>query len=161
MSQRIETSGSAPQPVGGHVPRGALLAAAFLIAMACLAAAIGRLTDFGTLRMTEATVVDYRDLRFLDGDGGSVVVREAKNDRVIAVLPAGTDGFVRGVLRSLARDRKMRDLGDDIPFRLSRRSDGRLYLEDLATGTEIAVSAFGPGNATSFAQLLARNEDRK
>jgi putative photosynthetic complex assembly protein len=66
----------------------------------------------------------------------------------------GTNGFVRGVLRGLARERRLNDVGAQPPFQLTRWSDGRLSLDDPATGRRIDLVAFGPTNAGAFAQLL-------
>lgn len=143
------------------VPRSALIAAGIIIAASVVAAGIGRFTGFGTLRMPESVAVEYRDLRFADLDDGAVQVRDAENDRVVTNLPAGSDGFVRGVLRSLVRDRKGRGINDDIPFRLSRQSNGHLVLEDRATAQRITLNAFGPTNVDAFARLLSKGEGRQ
>ena len=70
------------------------------------------------------------------------------------MLPPGTNGFIRGVLRGLARDRKLQRIGTEPPFRLTRWVDGRLSLDDPATGRRIELGAFGPTNAAAFAGLL-------
>lgn len=151
--------------MGAHVetgvPRVALIAAGVIVAASIAAAGIGRITGFGTLRMPEQAQVDYRDLRFADRTDGAVVVRDAVNGQEIAVLPAGGDGFVRGVVRSLVRDRRGRGLGDETPFRLARTNDGRLVLEDRSTATEITLNAFGPTNVAAFARLLDKGGDRR
>jgi hypothetical protein len=46
----------------------------------------------------------------------------------------GTQGFLRGALRALVRERRQHGLGDEQPFRLLAHPDGRLTLEDPATG---------------------------
>ena len=40
------------------------------------------------------------------------------------------------------------------PFRLTRWSDGRLSLDDPATGRRIELDAFGPTNTAVFAHLM-------
>ena len=72
----------------------------------------------------------------------------------LAVLAPGTNGFARGVLRGLARERRRSDIGMEPPFRLARWSDGRLTLEDPTTGRRIELGAFGPTNAEVFAALM-------
>jgi putative photosynthetic complex assembly protein len=79
--------------------------------------------------------------------------------RPLAVLDPGTNGFVRGVLRGLARERRRQGLGSEIPFHLAQRADGRLTLVDPATERVIDLKAFGPTNTQAFARLLeARDE---
>jgi putative photosynthetic complex assembly protein len=46
-------------------------------------------------------------------------------------------------------------VGPDLPFRLTHWSDGRLTLEDAATGRRIELESFGPTNMQAFASLLA------
>ena len=63
------------------------------------------------------------------------------------VVAPGTNGFLRGVLRGLARERKLERSAIEPPFRLTRWADGRLSLEDPATGRRIDdLEAFGPTN---------------
>ena len=72
----------------------------------------------------------------------------------MAVLPPGSNGFIRGVMRGLARERMLHGIDAAPPFRLIRWADGRLSLEDTATGRLIDLAAFGPTNAQAFARLL-------
>ncbi|MGI4875884.1 MAG: photosynthetic complex assembly protein PuhC, partial [Janthinobacterium lividum] len=72
-----------------------------------------------------------------------------------AVLPHGTNnGFIRGVLRGMARDRLMRGVGKAPPFRLTLFGDGALTLFDPSTGRNVELGSFGPTNKQSFADLL-------
>ena len=95
-----------------------------------------------------------RDLRFDDRADGGVVITEWPAGDVVAVLPPGTNGFVRGVMRGLARDRRAREIGSEPPFRLTHWSDGRLTLDDPSTGRRIDLDAFGPTNTAVFARLM-------
>jgi putative photosynthetic complex assembly protein len=76
----------------------------------------------------------------------------------VAVLAPGTNGFIRGVLRGLARDRRSRGISQEPAFRLAQWPDGRLSLEDLATGKRIELGSFGATNRAAFAQILASDE---
>jgi putative photosynthetic complex assembly protein len=111
--------------------------------------------------MPDAADVAYRDLTFADRADGAVVVRDARDGRLVEVLPAASDGFVRGVLRSLVRERRLRGLGDEAPFRLARRGDGRLALEDRASGAEVVLNAFGATNVEAFARFLNAEGERR
>jgi hypothetical protein len=70
------------------------------------------------------------------------------------ILPASEQGFVRGVLRGLARERRLKDVGPDAPFRLEQWSDNGLTLTDLGTGRQIELGAFGSTNRAAFAVML-------
>ena len=61
---------------------------------------------------------------------------------------------MRGVLRGLARDRRADGIGRSPPFRLTRWADGRLSLDDPATGRHVDLEVFGPTNAGAFAEIL-------
>jgi putative photosynthetic complex assembly protein len=135
-------------------PRGALLGAAALMMLAIVAAGTARLTGFGVSSVPYGVPLQSRDLRFADRSDGAVVIREADTGRVIDVASPGTNGFLRSTMRGLARDRKRQDLGAEAPFRLTRWADGRLSLQDEATGRSIDLGAFGPTNAAVFAHLM-------
>ena len=136
------------------LPRKALLGAAALVCFALLATLGSRLTDVGTTSLPAAEAARTRDLVFADQADGSVVISLASSSAAIQVLEPGSGGFVRGVLRGLGRDRKLRGIGPDQPFRLTQWSDGRLSLSDPATGVNIDLGPFGPDNIGAFASLL-------
>lgn len=151
----------APDPataVVHHVPRGAILGAGGLVAFAILAAAAGRIGGLAPSEVPVSTPVESRALLFEDRADGAVVVRGAApgDGGEVAVLDPGTNGFVRGVMRGLARDRRIheRDADRGTPFVLTRWADGRLSLGDEATGRSIELESFGPTNAAAFARLL-------
>lgn len=135
-------------------PRGALLGAAALLAVAIVGVASGRFLGVGVVEMPAPAPAASRELRFEDRADGAVVVRDAADDGVIAVFEAGQGGFVRGVLRGLARERRSHHVGPEPPFRLLRSDSGQLFLDDPATGRRIGLDAFGPTNAGAFAALL-------
>lgn len=131
-----------------------ILAAGLLVVIAIGAALVGRLAGVGTLALPASPTVRSVDLVFSDHRDGSVRVVNAADSRLVLTVPPGEGGFMRGVMRGLARDRKMRGLGPDLPFRLERRENGMLILLDPATGREIALGSFGPTNLEAFSQLL-------
>ena len=135
------------------LPRATLLGAGLLVGIAVFSAVGARVTGIGTTRMPDTASVATVELRFLDRDDGAVVVQDS-DERIIEVLPPGTNGFARGVLRGLARERRQHHLDSGPPFRLVRWADGRLSLEDPATGRHVNLEAFGPTNAQVFADLL-------
>lgn len=144
-------------PTTLQVPRGILLAAAALLAAVTLLAATARLTGAGALRDAPGAIesaIAVRDLRFADRVDGAIEVHDAASGRRVAVLEPESHGFVRGSLRALARERARRGHSAEPPFRVAAWPDGRLTLEDLATGTLVDLRAFGETNAGAFAALL-------
>lgn len=142
----------------GHaptVPRGLLWAAAGLIAAALLATAAVRLSGV-SIHEPDAPALQTRALRFEDLPGGDIAVVDASNGREIERV-TGEAGFLRGALRTLARERRARGLGPEAPFALIGRADGRLTLLDPATGTRLDLESFGPTNAAVFGRMLAVN----
>ena len=82
------------------------------------------------------------------------MISDFRSGSMVEVLPPGTNGFARGVMRGMARERHSREIGSEPPFRLTRWSDGRLSLDDPATGRRIELDAFGPTNTAVFAHLM-------
>lgn len=138
---------------GTGMPRGALAGAAALILISITAAGYGRLSGHGISAPPAATRVLTRNLHFNDRADGAVVVTSDESTRTTVIEP-GTNGFLRGVMRGLAQERKRRDIDGGPPFRLTRWSDGRLSIEDSATGRSIYLTAFGPTNQAAFAAVL-------
>ena len=99
-----------------------------------------------------ASVQWHRSLRFEDRANGDIAVIDAASQREVARFQ-GEQGFLRGSLRALARERQRRGLGPQAPFELSGHVDGRLTLMDTATGQRIALESFGPTNSAVFSQL--------
>lgn len=135
-------------------PKLPLYTAAALIGSTLVLVTITRLTGFGELRTPQTTIVSERNLRFQDMKDGGITVFDAANQQVVERVPPGTNGFLRGTLRGLARERKREGIGQEIAFRLTGRSDGRLLLEDPSTKRLIDLGSFGPTNAAVFARLL-------
>jgi putative photosynthetic complex assembly protein len=87
-------------------------------------------------------------------------VVDAETLHTVGTVAAGTNAFLRSTVRGLVRERKRRGIGSEIPFRLSAHADGRLLLDDSATGRRIDLAAFGTSNAEVFASLLLADADR-
>ncbi len=138
-------------------PRLALIAAGVLVAGSIAAAAVGRFAQTSSAEIDATQSMKplaARDLTFFDMENGAVEVRDTAGEKVLYVVAPGTNGFIRGVMRGMARSRRAHDLGQEEAFRLAEWPNGRLTLEDLATGKRIELGAFGAENRVAFAQLL-------
>ena len=101
----------------------------------------------------DAEVIAKKTLHFRDLPSGAVGVISADDGQMITQVE-GQAGFIRGILRAMARDRRMRQISSDDAFELVSRSDGRLTLIDLATNHRIDLESFGKDNAAEFAAFL-------
>jgi putative photosynthetic complex assembly protein len=136
------------------VPKAGVLAAAALALFALAAVTTVRLTGVGGAHTTLPAAIESRDLRFADGDKGAVLVFDADDGRLVDTLAPGSNGFVRVVMRGLARERKLGDIGAQPPFRLTRHAGGQITLTDTSTGRQVDLGAFGSTNTESFARLM-------
>ena len=91
-------------------------------------------------------------------DGG-IDIHDAADGATISTVPPGVGGFVRATMRGLARERRREDIGEEIPFTLTRWTDGTVSLEDKTTGRRVNLDAFGPTNAEAFARLFNAREN--
>ena len=135
-------------------PRKVLFAAAALMAFTISAAATARWSGIGATKEPAVAASQIRELRFEDRADGAVVIFQACDGQLVDVLAPGTSGFVRIVMRVLARERMLNDQGREPPFRLVRWTDGRLSVEDPTTRRHIDLGAFGAVNTEAFARLM-------
>lgn len=123
-----------------------------LLAVAIAGAAWQIRLGGGPVAQETASVQWQRSLRFEDRPNGDIAVIDANSQREVARFQ-GEQGFLRGSLRALARERQRQGFGAQVPFELSGHVDGRLTLRDPSTGQRIALESFGPTNSAVFAQL--------
>lgn len=145
------------------MPKGAL-AAALVLVMTALA--LTTLVKIGVLNReaipavarSEAHIAPtvVRELTFTDRGDGAVVVRDVTTGETVRVLVDGVpgNGFVRGVMRGMARERHFRGVGMTPPFTLTLWKNGTLSLDDKSTGRSVELGSFGPDNRAAFAALL-------
>lgn len=145
------------------LPKGALMLACGLVVVSLAATSAARIAQLPPAALPAAArasdharIVATRQLRFTDRADGAVLIEDV-NARQVAgtVAPFTQSGFVRSVMRGLARDRRMRGLGPDAPFALTLWSNGQLSLTDTATGRALELGAFGPTNRAAFVALLS------
>lgn len=115
-------------------------------------AATARMERSGATEQELPAVQWERSLRFEDRPDGSIAVLDAASQQEVARFQ-GEQGFLRGSLRALARERQRSGMGPQAPFALTGHVDGRLTLRDTATGHRIALESFGPTNSAVFSQL--------
>jgi putative photosynthetic complex assembly protein len=133
-------------------PRWVLLSVGAILAFSLISVALVRLTGNGPDQLA-AQVLELRTLRFEDRSNGSVAVIDGTSGKLLEEL-AGEQGFLRGTVRALARERLTRHVGPEQAFELIASADGRLVLSDPVTGQRIDLASFGPSNAAVFARYL-------
>jgi putative photosynthetic complex assembly protein len=148
MQQQMQKEAKGPV----WFPRGALFGAAALVMFSLSVVAIERITGSGIEESAMPGLSETRTLRFLDQDG-EVVVFDDRTELIVARFGSGTNGFARGLLRGLARDRRLREADRSAPFELGFNAENRLTLRDPETSTDIVLDAFGSTNRNVFSDL--------
>jgi putative photosynthetic complex assembly protein len=133
-------------------PRAVVRTLAAVMVVSLAAVAWARYTGLNP-REPDAATVAVRQLAFTDAPHGAILVVDAGTQTTIATLQ-GEQGFVRGVVRSLMRERKRRGLPLEAPLQLLARADGRLTLQDPLTTHRIDLEAFGTDNVAVFARWV-------
>lgn len=160
MNTPVTTVAKAPDTF----PRWVLLTAGGVIAFSLISVGVVRLTGNGPDQLAAAAAAaaaaassdvskQSRALRFEDRPDGSIAVRDGVSDAELEVV-RGEQGFLRGSLRALTRERKARGLGAEVPFQLTPRADGGLTLSDPLTAQRVDLDSFGPTNMAVFERLL-------
>jgi putative photosynthetic complex assembly protein len=135
-----------------RIPRWLVRSIGLLLVLVLGGVALMRLSGFSPVVAPPAALAQ-RTLAFADTPEGAVRVTDATTGERIAELQ-GEQGFLRGVLRGLARERRAQQVGATTPFVLSLHADGRLLITDPHTGQRIDLASFGPDNAAVFARWL-------
>jgi putative photosynthetic complex assembly protein len=133
-------------------PRIALVVAGVVIALTLGGVGIARWSGFDG-RQQDAQTLTQRALYFKDQADGGIGIVDARSGATLDTVH-GEQGFLRGTLRAVVRERKLRGLVSDAPLQLIARTDGRLTLTDPVTGSRIDLESFGPTNAAVFARWL-------
>lgn len=144
------------------VPKGAIWFAGGMVGFALIMAGAVRL---GVMPVAASPVAvrtaahlvptATRDLSFADRADGALVITDAKTGDVTkTILPGEPSGFIRGLLRGMGRERRMKNVARTAPYRLEDWPNGQLSLTDTGTGRSIELTAFGPTNRASMAELL-------
>jgi putative photosynthetic complex assembly protein len=102
-----------------------------------------------------------RTLKFFDEPDGTVRVEDGASREVLARFTEGNGGFIRATVRSLVHQRRIRNIGPEVPFTLTEWQNGNLTLADPATGRSVEVSSFGPDNRAVYQNLLPAKGDAR
>jgi putative photosynthetic complex assembly protein len=137
------------------VPRGVVRAAGALVLLALIAVTTTRLSGIGAVHVPDASAVHMKEFLFEDRSDGSIAILDARNGHQVDNVAPASNGFLRGTMRGLARERKRQGVGPEVPFQLIGRADGRLTLVDPGTKRRVDLESFGPTNAAVFAKLMA------
>ncbi|MCJ2062342.1 putative photosynthetic complex assembly protein PuhC [Methylobacterium sp. J-088] len=155
MGERAENAGRSPvRAAAGPAPALLMIGAGALMGFTMLAVLIGRSEGVGLVALPPAKPVAQVEFHAEDQVDGSIALRNVADQKILAWIRPGEDGFLRGTLRGLAQARQRDGLGPEKPFSLTRFDDGRLALADEATGRRVPLEAFGPTNAGAFARLM-------
>lgn len=137
------------------IPRPVLIAAGAMVAIAIALAAFSQISGLGRVGVPEAEVIASKDLRIEERGDGRIVVL---SDTGTSTLEPENGGFLLGIVRGLGRERTRQAIELDVPYTLTRWTDGRLSLRDRTTGNEVQLAGFGPTNLHAFARLLASED---
>ena len=150
MSQRSRDS----LPSNERAFSPAVLISVAVCVVALLSAVLtARLTGFDASAVPEAAVVESRLLGFRDMPGGVVEIYDWDSRELLERIPSGEGSFLRGVVRSLVRQRRGLETAT-APFQLTLLDDQRLILSDPETGEDINLNAFGPTNLAVFSAFI-------
>ena len=136
-----------------HFPQWVLYCAAAILAFSLISVGLIRVTGNGPDQRAAAATLQ-RSLVFQDQKNGGVRVEDGVTGETLTVLH-GEQGFVRGALRALSRERYSRGIGSSAPFDVIARVDGRVTLFDPSTGQRVDLESFGPTNTAEFTRFLA------
>lgn len=135
-------------------------AAQAAIALVCVTLVLvvgARLTGVAARYEPKGATLASIELLFTDEPDGVVAVFDAADGSRLLEYGENEGVFVRAVMRSVARQRRMRGLGPETPVRLARLEDDALWLIDPASGAQFYLGAFGPDNEAAFAAMLERD----
>lgn len=143
-----------PKPVMWAI--GAVVGVTFLLTGSVAVGLMDRPKPASAVRAEQGVArVAERTLVFADREDGALVIAEpGRTDAVEVLEPGSNEGFIRGVMRSMSRERRMRGVGPEEPYRLILWADGRLSLLDEATGRTVELDSFGADNRAAFRALL-------
>lgn len=143
-------------PTGAIVFAGVLVLSAFTMVASVRSNLLPAAPTASELRNEKhVSAVAERMLNFADTADGFVLITDAATGAEVARIGQEGSGFIRGVMRGLARERRMHGFDGAKPFRLTLWGDTALTLTDTATGRIIELNGFGHTNRAAFLKLIA------
>ncbi len=142
------------EPIENGLPKQIIMAAGALVLLALGAVVFVRMSGVGAVHVPDAEAITVREFLFEDRSDGSIVIMDARSNKLVDTVAPATNGFLRGTMRGLARERKRQGVGPEVAFQLVGRADGRLTLVDPGTQRRVDLESFGPTNAEVFARLM-------
>jgi putative photosynthetic complex assembly protein len=136
------------------VPRAPLIGAAVLALLAYAIAVSASVFGLGASAEPVSVPIEERAIRFTTEQDGTLSVRDVNTGRDIVHLTPDGNGFMFGALRGIEYKRSLAKVSPETPFALTRWQNGKITLDDPATGMHIAVNSFGPTQVASFEQLF-------
>ena len=153
---------SADGPHVDNIPRPLLLGLLSLVLISLAGVTALRLAGVEPISQPPELARAETDLVVLEErPGGGVALRDPVSGVALAELAQGEDGFVRGVMRALARVRMQHSVPDDAPVQLVRWTNGKLSLIDPGSGWRIELQGFGQTNLETFAHLMSDIPDNR
>jgi putative photosynthetic complex assembly protein len=153
VENTLEQQAAGARQPAQKLPPALLLGIAVLVTGLLVAVLTARLSGFDASAVPSSPIVDTRMLGFRDMPGGVVEVYDWDTEVLLDRIPSGEGSFLRGVVRSLVRQRRGLETAS-APFQLKLLADQRLILSDPETGEDVDLYAFGPTNLAVFARLL-------
>ncbi len=138
-----------------YIPKPMVIMAASLAIVTVIAVGIAQYGGIGTSqRPADAAIAFSQDLLFADQADGSITIVDSSNGELVSVIAPGSDGLLRGTLRSLGGTRAASDIDLTAPFQLQMHADDGVYLADALTGRLIRLESFGPLSTGAAADLM-------
>lgn len=136
-------------------PRGGASAVAGLLVAAALGAC-GDVPEEGPDPDTPgpAAVEALAALEFELGAGDTMRILDAETRSVLRAFPPMEGGMVRGLVPTLAQERRVRRTPGGSPYLLARSASGEPVLLDPETEIQVDIAAFGPDAVALFTQLV-------
>jgi putative photosynthetic complex assembly protein len=134
------------------IPKGLLRGMLALVAVALLLTTYAVVTDRPHEGVPAAGAVKAERMIVLQGGDAQAVTVLNPDGSLLMDLPHG--GFITVVQNAMAFSRSKHNVDLTLPVRLVEYTNGRLAIEDPATGWSVELYAFGGDNEAAFRKLL-------
>ncbi len=144
-----------------RIPRPLIVAVGAICIGALIGTAAMRLGDVPPRAQgpAEATAEAREAILIRQLDSGGIAILDPATGARYAFLPEGEDGFIRGLIRVIDRQRMQHGVAFDGPLEIVRWESGHLALVDPATEWRAELIGFGADNYATFATLMSRIAD--